>query len=75
MNVADDLMSSLAVFIRHDHHDAITETIAEFLLLAFYWLAIFNCLLRSFANDVRKILIVLKNRDAVHYLHFIAFTV
>ena len=25
MNVADDLMISLALFIRHDHHDAINE--------------------------------------------------
>ena len=39
------------------------NTITEVYLLAFYWLAIFAYSLRSFGNDVRKNLTVLKSRD------------
>ena len=47
------------------------NTITEFYLLAFYWLTIFTCSLHFFGNDVRKMLIVLKSRNTVLYLHFI----
>ena len=43
VNVAHDLLNSLAVFIPHDQHDAITETLTQFFLLAcqFHFLASF----------------------------------
>ena len=36
MNVADDLMNSLAFFIRHYHHDVIANTLSRGLFSVFY---------------------------------------
>ena len=35
MNEADNMMNSLAFFIRHDHHDPITETLSLFLFFIY----------------------------------------
>ena len=49
------------------------NTITEFDLLAFYWLTISTCWLRSFGNDVRKFLIVSKSRDTAQPPIYIRF--
>ena len=60
MNVANDLMNSLAFFIRHDHHDAIAEThcvlFIRFLLARYFHLlaSVFRqCCQKSFDSFKR----------------------
>ena len=49
-------MNFLAFFIRYDHNDAITETESLSLFALFHWLVFFFFPLRSFDNDVRRIM-------------------
>ena len=51
MHVAEDSMNSLAFFIRHDHHDAITEIQSLLFCSLFYCFAVFTCLFQN----IRKI--------------------
>ena len=46
-------MNSLGFIIRHDHHDAMTDTHSLFNLL-FLLARYFHLLLQSFGNEVRK---------------------
>ena len=50
--------------------DAITESQSLRWFWRLYSLATFTCLLRSFSNDVRKMLIALKGWNTVHQHHF-----
>ena len=68
-NVADDLMNSLAFFIRHDHHDAKTEALFLSFIYRFLLAGNFTCWLRSSGNDVGKMVGVFESRDTD--LHFI----
>ena len=61
------MVNSLAFFIRHDHHDAITETQPLMLCSLFYCFAVFTCLFQN----IRKKLIILKNQGTVLFLHYI----
>ena len=50
--------------------DAITESQSLRWFWRIYYLATFTCLLRSFSNDVRKMLIASKGSDTFHQHHF-----
>ena len=58
VNVAENLMNSLAFFIRNDHHDAIAETPSLSFIYSIFIGSLFS--LACFGNDFRKIL---KNRE------------
>ena len=54
-------------FIRYDLQGAIAET-QSMSVLAFHWLAIFTCWLRSFGNDIRNIVRVFKSSSRLHFI-------
>ena len=71
VNVADNLMNSLAFFNRRDHNDDITETLSKrFMFISSLFIgSLFSLRFwrRCLSNNVTKIFIALKS----HYLHVI----